>query len=99
MLERGRGHTAMKACRATRLEAAIGFLFLAVSLLSSPSAWARTWKPSARLAAQDYVQIIDDRGNGDIIIVWWLVPQMFVEKAAQDIMIKNVIFGVLKAHV
>ncbi|HEX4573247.1 MAG TPA: hypothetical protein VH184_22625 [Dongiaceae bacterium] len=57
------------------------------------------WKPSAKVVAQDYAQIIDDRGNGDIIIVWWLVPQMFAAKAAQEIMSKNVIFGVLKAHV
>ena len=57
------------------------------------------WKPSARAVAQDYAQIIDDRSNGDIIIVWWLVPQMFDKKAAQDIMSKNAIFGVLKAHI
>ena len=57
------------------------------------------WKPSATVVAQDYAQIIDDRANDEIIIVWWLVPQMFADKAAQDIASKNVIFGVLKAHV
>ena len=89
----------MRACRATRLEVALAFLSLAVFLLSSSSAWARMWKPSARAVAQDYAQIIDDRSNGDIIIVWWLVPQMFDNKAAQDIMSKNAIFGVLKARI
>ena len=89
----------MRACRATRLEVALAFLSLAVFLLSSSSAWARIWKPSARAVAQDYAQIIDDRSNDDIVIVWWLLPQMFPDKAAQDLVRKNVIFGVLKAHV
>jgi len=89
----------MGACRATRAEVAFALLSLAVFLLSSSSAGARMWKPSATVVAQDYAQIIDDRSNDDIVIVWWLLPQMFPDKAAQDLVRKNVIFGVLKAHV
>ena len=89
----------MRAFGASRLEVALVVLSLAICLLSSSSAWARMWKPSATVVAQDYAQIIDSRSNDDIIIVWWLLPQMFPDKGAQEIVSKNVIFGVLKAHV
>ena len=89
----------MGACRATRAEVAFALLSLAVFLLSSSSAGARMWKPSATVVAQDYAQIIDDRSNDDIVIVWWLLPQMFPDKAARDLVRKNVIFGVLRARV
>jgi hypothetical protein len=54
-----------------RLACALPILFAAAFV--SP-ADARDWKPTVKGNALNYSQILDERGGGEIVFVWWLVP-------------------------
>jgi hypothetical protein len=73
-------------------------ILLAVGFLSPAS--ARDWKPTAKAKALYYSQIVDDRGNGELIFMWWVVPQIFDENHAETkhLLDKNVLIAVAHAH-
>lgn len=47
-------------------------------LVSSPAS-SRPWRPTPQALALYYTQILDNRGNGDIVFLWWLVPEISPE--------------------
>src|ERR1700680_2834357 len=59
--------------------AAAGFLLSLLSLVAPVA--ARHWSPDARGAALDYTQIIHAKGTGEIVVVWWVVPETFMPAA------------------
>lgn len=63
------------------------------------SASARPWKPAPSALAQDYAQILHDRGNGNIVMIWWLVP-LTVPPSPQvrELLDQYVIIGVVHAR-
>jgi hypothetical protein len=50
--------------------------------------------------AEDYAEIIDNRGSGDIVIVFWFVPQMMGQEypAARDLLDQYILIGVVHGH-
>ena len=60
---------------------------------------ARAWKPDARASALDYSQIVDSRKNGDLVMVWWVVPDIFPAapntKAMHDILSRYTVVGIV----
>ena len=89
--------TTMRALVRWPLVLALSFL-LADGFLSPAS--ARDWKPTAKAKALNYSQIVDDRGNGELIFMWWVVPQIFDENHAETkhLLDKNVLIAVAHAH-
>jgi hypothetical protein len=71
----------------------------AMVLLGASSASARQWKPTPQLQSQDYSMIQDNRPNGDLIIIFWLSPQMVADKDMQAILSTNLVLGALDAHI
>ncbi len=62
-------------------------------------AHARPWQPKAKDLALDYSQIIDARANGDMVFIWWLVPQIAPNSAqVQQVLDKYIIIGVAHGH-
>jgi hypothetical protein len=89
----------MRRVSGRRLRLVLGILApVAASLLFPSPAWSRLWKPSKAALVQDYAQIIDNRGDGEVVIVWWLVPEMF-ENAPEvrDLVDKHVVLGLVHA--
>ena len=61
---------------------------------------ARPWKPSPSAQAQDYAEILDTRGNGNVIIVVWIVPQMMPQSSeGRALLDKYVVLGVVHGHI
>jgi hypothetical protein len=77
------------------------FLALAVFCSTAPSLQSRPWTRNAPGAA-DYLTINDNRGNGDIVLVFWLasplIPPSAGQQAARDLLDKYVVVGVVHAH-
>ena len=78
-----------------RLEALLLSSLVLLSF-SAPSS-SRPWKPDAKAAAQDYAQIVHSKPNGDIVIVWWLVPQ--IAPTPPQVLDNYVIVGIGEGHV
>ena len=71
---------------------------LCVLSVSSP-AGARPWKTTPQGLAQDYVEIVDARSQGEIVVLFWFVPQMVAESpVAQALLDKYIIVGVVHAR-
>lgn len=51
---------------------------VAISLFAAPTD-ARQWRPSPdpHAAALDYTQIVDTKPNGQFVLMWWVVPEIF----------------------
>ena len=49
---------------------------LAMSVVTA-SVEARQWSPEPRAAALDYAQIVHVKPNGQLVLVWWVVPEIF----------------------
>jgi hypothetical protein len=62
---------------------------------------SRPWPRNAPNPA-DYLIINDNRGNGDIVLVFWLasplIPASAGQQAARDLLDKYVVIGVVHAH-
>lgn len=72
---------------------------LVLIVLAAPVS-SRPWKPDAKAAAQDYAQIVHNKPNGDIVMVWWLVPQIVPTlPEVQQVLDNYVIVGVGQGHV
>src|SRR6476660_1069821 len=70
---------------------------LAVLALLTP-ALARQWNPDSRGAAVDYTQIIHTKGPGQVVFVWWVVPETFAgapnAQSIQDALSRYVVIGI-----
>ena len=42
---------------------------------------ARQWSPDAHASALDYSQIFHVKPSGDIVLLWWVVPEIFTPNA------------------
>jgi hypothetical protein len=77
------------------------FIAFAVFLSTAASLQSRPWPRNAPNAA-DYLIINDTRGNGDIVLVFWLasplIPAAPGQQAARDLLDKYVVIGVVHAH-
>ncbi|MGH6872573.1 MAG: hypothetical protein ACREHE_13815 [Rhizomicrobium sp.] len=72
---------------------------LAVVLAFGPAA-ARNWKSTPQDLAQDYSQILDNRGKGELVMIWWISsPVMPQYPDAQKVLDRYVIIGVVHANV
>src|SRR5437764_6136075 len=49
---------------------------IAMSVVTA-SVEARQWSPEPRAAALDYAQIVHVKPNGQLVLVWWVVPEIF----------------------
>jgi hypothetical protein len=77
------------------------FLALAIFCSTAASLQSRPWTRNAPGAA-DYLMINDDRGKGDIVLVFWLasplIPASAGQQAARDLLDRYVVLGVVHAH-
>jgi hypothetical protein len=77
------------SCRAALLSLALFALLLPAS--------ARQWNPDARGAALDYTQILHAKSNGQVVVVWWVVPETFASDAnsqiLKDVLSRYVVIG------
>jgi hypothetical protein len=73
-----------------------GLLLAALALLSPAS--ARQWNPDARGSALDYTQVLHAKPGGEIVVVWWVVPEAFPSDATtqvlKDVLGRYVVIGV-----
>ncbi len=78
-----------------------GLLISSLVLLSfAAPVSSRSWKQDAKAVAQDYSQILHNKGNGDLLMVWWLVPQIVpTSPQAQQVLDNYVIIGIGQTHV
>ena len=68
-------------------------------LYASAPAGARPWKPKPQNLAQDYAQILDVRSQGEVVVLFWFVPEMAPETpAAAALLDKYVVIGVAHAR-
>jgi len=69
---------------------------LGVCAVMAPAS-ARQWNPDARGAALDYTQILHAKPTGQIVVVWWVVPETFANDAnsqiLKDVLSRYVIVG------
>jgi hypothetical protein len=74
-----------------------GLSSLAVLALLTP-ALARQWNPDSRGAAVDYTQILHTKGPGQVVFVWWVVPETFAgapnAQGLQDVLSRYVLVGI-----
>jgi hypothetical protein len=70
-----------------------------LSALVTTIADSRTWKPTGGKMAQDYANIVDQRGRGDLVMLLWLVPESLPEDqhVARDILSKYIVLGAVHA--
>jgi hypothetical protein len=77
------------------------FIALAVYLSTAASLQSRPWPRNTPNAA-DYLVINDNRGSGDIVLVFWLasplIPASSGNQSARDLLDKYVVIGVVHAH-
>ena len=80
-----------------RLRRSAAFSAMAVLALMIPAS-ARQWNPDARGAALDYTQILHSKGTGQVVVVWWVVPETFTAapnaQAIQDVLSRYVVVGI-----
>jgi hypothetical protein len=91
--------TRISAIRKQFRAALIVFSALLCVLSASSPAGARPWKTTPQGLAQDYAEIVDARGQGEIVVLFWFVPQMVAESpAAQAFLDKYIVIGVVHAR-
>lgn len=77
--------------------AALLSLSLSSLTLMAPAS-ARQWNPDARGAALDYTQILHSKGNGQVVVVWWVVPETFAgapgSQALENVVSRYVVVGI-----
>ncbi len=80
---------------------ALTFLLAVLPWLgASSTAVSRPWKPNGKALAQDYAMINDNRNGREVILIWWVVPQLVqTSPTAEALLDKYVLMGVVHAHV
>jgi hypothetical protein len=78
------------------------FSSLAILALLMPAS-ARQWNPDSRGAAVDYTQILHAKGPGQVVFVWWVVPETFAgapnAQGIQDALSRYVAVGIADGRV
>ena len=79
-------------------------LLASAAILMPPlTAEARQWRATPMALAQDYVQIIDQRSPGELVIVFWVSPQLIQQapanERARQLLAKNMVVGVVHADI
>ena len=64
--------------------------FFGLLAMGTCPATARQWNPDTRGAALDYTQIVHAKANGEVVMVWWVVPETFPSDANSQVL-KNVL--------
>jgi hypothetical protein len=86
---------------ATGVRAKIGavcLVFVVCTAFLGPAS-ARPWRSSPKDRAIDYSQILDDRGKGEIVMIWWLVPPIIENYPdGRALVDKYVLVGLIHAH-
>ena len=86
---------------ANRLLCAAVFSTLAV-LAMPTAASARQWNPDSRGAAVDYTQILHAKGTGQVVFLWWVVPETFAgapnAQSIQDVLSRYVVVGIAEGR-
>ncbi len=67
---------------------------LSIAVLLGSSAMARQWNPDVHSQALDYSQIVHVKPNGEVALVWWVVPEIFTPNANNQALV-----GVLSRYV
>jgi len=72
---------------------------LAVLLLTVCPSHSRAW-PRGGPSASDYLLINDNRGGGEVVLVYWIAPPMMpaTSQASRDLLDKYIVIGVVHAH-
>jgi hypothetical protein len=82
--------------QANRLLRPAVFSSLAILALMIPAS-ARQWNPDSRAAAVDYTQILHSKTPGQVVFVWWVVPEAFIgapnAQSIQDVLSRYVVIG------
>ena len=77
-------------------------LLSAIAVVIASPAEARQWNPDTRGASLDYTQIVHAKPNGEIVLVWWAVPETFADdansKVLKDVLARYAIIGVAHGH-
>ncbi len=75
---------------------------LSLALLSGGSVDARQWNPDVHALALDYSQIFHVKPSGEIVLLWWVVPEIFTPNANNqsllDVLSRYVILGVAQGR-
>ena len=91
--------TRISAIRKQFRAALIVFSALACVFYASSPAGARPWKTTPQGLAQDYAQILDVRAQGEIVVIFWMVPQMVGDvPAAQAFLDKYIVIGAVHSR-
>ena len=79
-------------------------LLASAAILMPPlTAEARQWRATPMALAQDYVQIVDQRSPRELVVVFWVSPQLIQQapanKLARQLLAKNMVVGVVHADI
>jgi hypothetical protein len=76
-------------------------IMIALSLAAVP-AEARQWSPAPQAAAADYTQIVHVKPNGQLVFVWWVVPEIFAPmpntQALLNVLSRYTVIGVAQGR-
>ena len=88
--------------QANRLLRSAGLSSLALLALLTPVS-ARQWNPDFRGAAVDYTQILHAKGPGQVVFVWWVVPEVFAgapnAQSIQEVLSRYVVVGIADGRI
>src|SRR5258705_10044892 len=75
---------------------------LSLAVLALTAASARQWNPDSRGSALDYTQILHSKGTGQVVVVWWVVPETFIgapnAQSIQDVLSRYVVIGIAEGR-
>jgi len=60
---------------------------LSIALLLGSSATARQWSPDVHASALDYSQIVHVKPTGEVVLLWWVVPEIFMPNANNQMLL------------
>lgn len=74
----------------------------AVLALCGGTAHARQWEPAPQMAALDYSQISHIKPNGQVVLLWWIVPEIFMpnpnNQSLLNVLSHYVVLGVVQGR-
>lgn len=75
---------------------------VAIVALSGGVVQARQWNPDAHMSALDYSQITHIKPTGEVVLLWWMVPEIFMpnanNQALLNVLSRYVILGVAEGR-
>lgn len=75
----------------------------AVILMQPLTAEARQWRATPMALAQDYVHIVDQRSPSELVMIFWVSPQLIQQipanKPGRQLLAKNMVVGVVHADI